>query len=111
MTRAIKAKTIAARLDPDSFPVPDVELGLAEDEVLVLPVPEDVKSRSITYISPVASEATKSRPLLSKAIPTGRRQFCGHAALSAFPKISVVAVLLSDAATGSPFAKGILDSL
>lgn len=81
--------------------MPEVELGVAEVAVLV--APGDVVSFSTTYISPVASEDTKSRPLLSKAIPTGLKQFWGHTELSALAKMSVVAVLLSGAATGSPF--------
>jgi len=104
-----KARTRAARLHSNCFTVPEVELGLAEVAVLV--APGGGMSFSMTYISPVASEDTKSRPLLSKAIPTGLKQFCGHTELSTLAKMSVTAVLLSGAANGSPFRNGMTDSL
>lgn len=104
-----KARTRAARLYSKCFTVPEVELGLAEATVLV--APGGGVSFSTTYISPVASEDTKSRPLLSKAIPTGLKQFCGHTELSTLAKMSVTAVLLSGAAKGSPSWNGMTDSL
>lgn len=96
---------------PLSLAAPDVGLGLA-----ALGVPDDSTrsdkgSLSITYISPVASELTNSRPWASKAMPTGLKQCWGQMELSMFQKMSVVAVLLSGAAIGSPFSNGITDSL
>lgn len=57
-----------------------------------------------TYISPVASEDIYNRPALSNARPTGLKQLLGHFELSWFATTSIRAVLLSDAATGSPLA-------
>ena len=90
--------------------MPDEGLELAEVEVPVDGNPSG-EAFSTTYISPVASELTKSRPWLSNAIPTGLKQLWGHSELSAFQKISVTAVSLSGAATGSPSWKGSTDSL
>jgi hypothetical protein len=64
-----------------------------------------------TYISPVASEDMNRRPCESNAKPTGRKQLSGHLELSGFVMISVSAVVLSEAATGSPAEKAIEETL
>jgi len=64
-----------------------------------------------TYISPVESELMNKRSFESKARATGRKQSLGHFETSALIIISVVEVVLSDAATGDPFAKSIVDIL
>ena len=52
-----------------------------------------------------------NRPLVSSARPTGRKQLLGQPLRFAFVMISFAAVVLVDAATGSPLAKSMLDSL
>jgi hypothetical protein len=90
-----------------------VAAGALPIEVPEVPpeLPLAVPSRITTYISPVASELKKSRPCLSKAIPTGLKQLLGHTQSLALAKMSVVEVLLSEAATGSPLRNGITESL
>jgi hypothetical protein len=64
-----------------------------------------------TQISPVASELMKIRPWSSRANPTGLKHEAGHFELSRLLNMSVNAVVLSEAATGDPFAKAIVDNL
>ncbi len=94
------------------------QMSAAEDVVGVAALPDsppvlsgDVWSFTTTYISPVESELMNRRPCRSKAIPTGRKQPRGQFELSALTTTSLAAVLLSGAATGSPFAKGMTESL
>lgn len=90
-------------------------------EVAVAPaiVPEEVLFEvevaiddfSRTYISPVVSELMKRRPWLSNASPTGRKQESGQLELCWLVIISVKDVVLSEASTGSPLAKSMVETL
>ena len=99
-TQAIELTALGCLLAPDFF-------AAGVDGA----VPFDAWSLTIMYISPEASELTKSRPWLSKASPAGRKQWSGHLLLSALMNTSIVAVLLFAAATGSPLLKGIIPTL
>ena len=106
----MNARDKASILYSPDLTVPDAGLELGELDVPVDGVPSE-DAFSTTYISPVASELTKSRPWLSNVIPTGLKHFWGQTELSAFQRTSVTAVLLSGAAIGSPSRKGSIESL
>jgi hypothetical protein len=59
----------------------------------------------------VLSEDTKSRPWLSKAIPTGLKQLFGHRVVSTFVTTSVAAFWAVASAAGCPFEKATLARL
>lgn len=86
-------------------------VGLVDDAPVELAGVEGTEVLTSTYNSPVASELTNKRSLESKASPTGRKQSSGHLELSALAKMSVVEVVLSDGATGEPFAKAMETTL
>lgn len=58
----------------------------------------------ITYISPVASLLTYSRPLRSQARPAGRKQLPGQAVVLLLEKMGVSAEVLDGDSVGEPLA-------
>jgi hypothetical protein len=100
--------SLQAALDAVGFVPIEVAVALGLDVGLEGVV---LCSLTTTYISPVASEETNILPWLSKAIPTGLKQLLGQTELSAFAKMSVVAVVLFVGSTGSPLANAMRDTL
>lgn len=95
----------------EEVPVPvalPVALPVVVVEVLLLPSFSDFINTQISF---VASLDIKILPFESRTRPTGLKQSSGHFELSGFAKISFAAVVLSDAATGSPFAQSITETL
>lgn len=89
----------------------EVEVDVDVDAEVEVAVPVVLAVFTKTYISPVSSLLMNRRPWESKSNPTGRKQLLGHFELSAFVKISVVEVRLSDCATGDPFSNGMVTTL
>lgn len=89
-----------------------VDVAAADGEVGVpVEVEVEVPVLAKTYSSPVESELTNMRPFESSARPTGLKQSSGHFEVSEFMNISVVAVKLSEAATGDPALKAMDETL